>query len=446
MVGRALGPSDLGRYSYYLWILAVASAVLAVGIPTAITRLAAEHLETARAGLGRAALGFACRLHGAVALMAAAVGGGLALTGRLSPPLAAMIVVGIAATVVSLDLEGFLTGLGRFRAMAACAALGAGAQVALAGTAVAVGASWEWFVAISVAGTAVALGLQALFVGRPAAAMPRISMAGERRRFLGFALVVTGATVVDAVIWGRPELAFLERFRGDSDVGLYSAALRLASLAALLPVVAAKPLLPQFSLLRGSGRVEELRALYPRVCAAMMALTVPLAAGGAATAHALVVGFYGPRFAAAATSAAILFGGALVNALVAPATAGVLTGPRPRLVAEVGLGGALVNLAMDAILIPPFGPVGAAAATVGTQSACVLFGIAYCWWRLGLRYPVSAAWRLLALGAVSAVAAGVVTRMVHGTPGLAAGIVVGGVLYLSPFAVSSTLRRMVLEA
>lgn len=440
VVGRVLGPADLGRYSVALWVLTVVPVLIALGMPTALTKFTAEGIGEGGTR-GRGALRFVLNAHVAVSALVGVVVGAVALTGRLSPALAGILGAGVAVTLLGLDLDAFLTGLGRFRALAAIGGAIALVQVGLTAAGAAFGVSWVGFVALYLAAGAVQLGVMGVIARRGARHLPTHRFgAADRSRLVRFSVAVSLAVVVDAVVWGRPELAFLQRLRDDTEVGLYSAALRLASLAAFLPLVAARPLLPEFSALRGGGRLDELRSLYPRVCAVTVALTAPLALGGAATARATLGTLFGPSYTAATGTAVILFLGALVAALAGPTGAAVLTGPRPRLIAEVGVVAAVLNVALDLVLIPPFGAVGAAAATVAVQVGAVLFGVTYCWRRLGLRFPIGAALHLLGLAAGVAVVAGSITRVRPGALGLATAVAVSGTLYVAALLTTGPLR------
>jgi O-antigen/teichoic acid export membrane protein len=254
------------------------------------------------------------------------------------------------------------------------------------------------------------------------------------------------ALTLNAVLWGRPEVFFLERYHPSADVGFYSTALRLASLAGMLPLVAARGLMPEFSRLRGEQRADLLAEVYPKVCKLLFVLAAPLALGGAAIASPLIGSVFGERFAPAGGVTAILLAGSLVNALAGPATAVVLTGPRPRLVVEVGLLTAALNLVLDVLVIPHHGIAGAAWVNVGIQAASVAAGIVYAWARLGLRYPVGAAGWIACLAGVSAVVAWAISRLLTGSLGVLVAVVAAAVTYLCLILATHTVSISDLRA
>lgn len=441
IVGRSLGPASLGEYSVVVMVLRLVPNVLAVGIPAAITRFVSEKQGAGEDAATRGAFHLGRRIHligfpvpaALVALwLWRAKGHGL---------LAAAVFVGLVIVLLDRDYQALLAGLRRFRSLSIAAAAGAAVQIAAAVCGFVLGLPWQGFVLLFVAATVVGH-LLLLAVSRPSLArMPAPELGAEdRSRFLRFAGIMILTITANEIVWGRIELLFLDWLGSGEEVGLYAAGLRLAGLSVLVPLVAARALMPEFSWLRANGRHEELARAYPRVCVLLAAVSAPLAVGGAAVAGPLVVTFYGPAFGGAATAAMILIAGTFVNALTGPASAAVLTGPRPRLAAEVGVAAVVVNVALDVLLIPPFGPVGAAIGTVSAQALGVAVGIVYAWRRLGLRYPVGPVLRLFSAAVVAALAAAGVEGLMAGPVGLLAAAATGAAVYVLLLPLTRTLR------
>lgn len=440
IVGRTLGRTGLGNYSFQVWLLRLVPTLLALGIPSALTRMAAEKLGSDEPGQAKGLFRLAIRAHAVLfpvpalvlALLVSRQGHGVAL------PLA--ILAGIAITLVTADTEALLAALRRFRALGTATAVGASAQIAFTVVGAALGAGWQVLVMLYVAGAAVGLAADVVVAKPAVSSMPPASLnRSEQSRFLRYALVVYLAVAADAVIWGRPELFFLNRYRGAGEVGLYSAALRLSSLVSMLPLVASRAVMPEFSWLKGAGHERALREAFPRVCKLLAAMSTPLALGGAAIAGPMVVAVYGPSFRGAATTTAILMAGAVVNAVVIPTTVAVLTGPRPRLIAEVGLSIVALNLVLDFAVIPRFGLLGAAAVNVAVQFVAVAVGVVYVRRFLGLRYGARGIGRVLLIAAVSAAIAGLVVRSMDGMGSVLAALAAGAGSYFALLFGSGTL-------
>lgn len=441
IIGRTLGPADLGHYTFHVWMLRVVPTVLALGVPTALTKFVSE--KEGAGAIGEAATLFTLvrRFHVIALAAPAAVIAVAVATGDLSLVVGATLLSGICVALLTLDHEALLAGLRRFRDLSLVAAGMGVVQVVAASIGAVLGLGWTGFLALFVLGGLLGLMAMAAMGHRWLAAVPPTEVSKEeRRRFRRFAWAVALAVTAEAFLWGRPELIFLDRYRSSTDLGLYSTALRLSSLASMIPLVASRALLPEFSYQQAAGRHAELQRTFRDVCRLLMVATAPMALGGLAVAGGLVTALYGPSFAGAGTASGILLAGSLVNALAGPSAAVVFIGPRPRLVAEVGVGAVALNALLDVLFIPRFGPVGAATINVVVQTASVLIGMAYAWVRLDLRYPVGAALRALALAGLAAGVAMAVQGALPGATGVAMAIVAAGAAYLALIFATGTLR------
>lgn len=440
IVGRSLGPAALGEYSVVVMVLRLVPNVLAVGIPAAITRFVAEKEGAGQDAATRGVFHLGRRIHLIGFPVPAALVALWLWQAKGHTLLAAAVFVGLIIVLIDRDYQALLAGLRRFRALSAAAAAGAAVQIAAAVGGLVLGLPWQGFVLLFVAATVVGH-LLLLAVSRSSLArMPAPQLGpADRSRFLRFAGIMILTITANEIVWGRIELLFLDWLGTGEEAGLYAAGLRLAGLSVLVPLVAARALMPEFSWLRANGRDDELARVYPRVCILLAAVSAPLAIGGAALAGPLVVTVYGPAFGGAATAAMLLLAGTFVNALTGPASAAVLTGPRPRLAAEVGLAAVVVNVLLDVLLIPPFGPIGAAVGTVSAQMLGVAVGIVYAWRWLGLRYPVGPVLRIVGAAVACGAVAAFVEARTDGFGGLLAAVAAGAVVY----AVALPLSRAV---
>lgn len=440
ILGRALGPSSFGRYSFYLWLFRMLPTLLALGVPAALAKMVPEALGAGDGGTARGYVHLAYRFHAALLVVPAGIAAVVLATSG-NALLAGLLVLGTATSLVIIDLESVLMGLRDFRLLSVFAVVSGALQVVAAVVGLAVGASWEGFLTLLVAAGLVGLvGLSLACRARLRRLPPPVLSPADRGRFARFAAVASFTLAVDAVLWGRPELLFLKWVGSDREVGYYSAALRIAGLVSVLPLIASRALVPEFARLRGAGDDAALAAAYPEVCRLLAAVAAPLAAVGCALAPAAVALVYGADYGPAGTATAILVAGTFVNGIAGATSAAVLTGPRPRLAAELGAVAVAVNIGLDAALIPPFGAIGAAAATVAVQAGSVVVGIAYAWRSLALRYPLAGVARTCAVaGAAAAVVLGV--PLPEGGPShLAVGAAAGAAAYLAIGVATRVIR------
>lgn len=213
--------------------------------------------------------------------------------------------------------------------------------------------------------TAVATSVVALTLVRrhgadPAPASWRAGVGALRRA------APTGIAVLLTMIYFRIDLVFLERMRGDAEVGAYAAAYRLLEGLLFIPAFFMAALYPALS--GASRRVEDLRRLRSAGLHWMFLLSTLLVLALTMTAPWLLRLLYGEVYSEAATvlrvlSLALLFifpNFVLTHLLVA-------TG-RQRWNAVIAGVGVAVNVALNLMAIRRFGALGAAAATVITEA------------------------------------------------------------------------------
>lgn len=432
LLGRSLELEAFGRTNYYLFLLRLTPGLVALGVPAALSRLVAEYDGAGRGDQVKATWRLSKRFH-LLVLPVLLVVTGLLLAGHTENlGLAVVLLVGVTVSLFLLDCESLLTGLRHFRVLGIYSALSGLVQLAVVAGGVALGFSWSQLLAGMVAGLVGGLWVLALFCRRGLEDLPPAAFDhGERSRFIRLSGMLALTFLIENLIFGRPEMLFLDWFGSDRDLGLYAAALRVASLAAVLPMVAGRAVIPEFSNMLGAGVRDHLAEVYPRVCSLLAVTVAPVALVGMGVGPGVVTMLYGSSYRGAGTVASLLLGGSLVSALAVPSSAAVLTGPRPRLVAEVGFAVAVVNVTLDIVLIRQHGILGAAIATTIAQFLAVAVGIVYGWRRLGLSYPVMTLARVVVFGTTG----GVVARsLVDGIGGLG-GVTVGGLAGLALYGV-----------
>lgn len=430
LIGRLFGPATFGEYSFHLSVVRVSSALLALGIPAALIRSVAESEGAGRTGEMRSLYRHGVRIH-LLLLPVVVLGGGWLLWLRDGHALPVIVtVVSVCAFLIIQDLEAVLKSLRRWRFISLLAAASGGGQIVLAVAASILGLRWEWYLATLLTTTTVTGWFMWRHVSAalPAAGGHPLEPSG-RRDFRRLAAYLALAATVDAVLWGRPEIFFLDALRSDADVGLYATGLRLASPAAVLPLVAAQSLVPEFAGLRGADDQSRLREAYWTTSRMLVVFSVPLAFVAAPLAGDLVALFYGSEFSGASTATAILFLGSVVNGVAATTSAAVMTGPKPQIIAQLGVVASVINLALDYWLIRWWGVEGAAVANVAVQVGSVTVGAYYIRTRLSLPYPVGTLLRAGLVGLVAAGATALAAGLLPTVPGMLVGAVSGLTIY-----------------
>lgn len=113
-----------------------------------------------------------------------------------------------------------------------------------------------------------------------------------------------------------------------------------------------------------NGEIKLLSEFYKTSTKWITSLTLPLVVVFTVFADAVVTTFFGPEYLPASVALAVLVGGLFFNVLVGPNGATAKAIERPRIDLFAAAVGFVVNLGLNVLLIPRYGIVGAATATV----------------------------------------------------------------------------------
>ncbi|GAB6878851.1 hypothetical protein JCM17823_11250 [Halorubrum gandharaense] len=159
------------------------------------------------------------------------------------------------------------------------------------------------------------------------------------------------------------DILFLRLITGDQATGYYRAALVIAEFLWFVPNALQMVLLHSSSELWSEDRQGRITELSSRTTRYNLSLVLLLAIGLAALAGDFLPLYYGSEFEASVLPLLVLLPGVIGFALARPMFAiGQGKGDLRILIVATGAA-AIVNLVLNALLIPPYGAVGAAAAT-----------------------------------------------------------------------------------
>ena len=435
LIARALGPADMGRYAFLVWLAGLLATALSLGFPTTVTRYTAEAVGARRPGVAGALLGVVVRWQGALALVTALV---LAACAPATPAPWRLPLVMTALSIPSLVLHGsvaaFLSGLQAFRWQAALGVGTLALQLALFALVLAAGGGVAGLLLAHAVANGAGLAAVAMLArreGRRAGALPAVrdSAADTRRDMLSYARSVSVLVVLDAVVWQRTEVAFLQALSSPAEVAFYALAFGVAAQVSRIPYHASVVLFPSFPGLVGAGRVAEVSALHGTAMRYLVLLGAPLAVGLAVTAPAIVRLLWGAAYAPAALVLAVLALGSL-PAFASGASPAVLHALRrqDRLVRQ-GVVAAVADVLLALALVPAAGALGAAAANVVAQGLGSVLAIRAAVVVAGAAVPAGALARIVLAAALMGVVSAVPIVTVGGLPGLVAAVVIGAVAY-----------------
>jgi PST family polysaccharide transporter len=173
-------------------------------------------------------------------------------------------------------------------------------------------------------------------------------------------LVLSGVAVV---VYMKIDQIMLGQMSGDEAVGVYSAAARLSEVWYFIAVAIATSVFP--ALAQSKKRSEtlynrNLQKLYDLMVILALAVTVPLTL----VSEQLVILLYGPTYASAGGILAVHIWAAVFVYLGKASSQWFFVENRQILIFQRSIVGAVANVVLNLWWIPPFGPIGAAYATV----------------------------------------------------------------------------------
>ncbi|HZC05984.1 MAG TPA: oligosaccharide flippase family protein [Ktedonobacterales bacterium] len=178
------------------------------------------------------------------------------------------------------------------------------------------------------------------------------------------------------IVYFRADLLLLTTLAGFEAAGVYQAAYKVLELALILPGAANSAAYPVISAYLVSNRARAARA-YQRLLGGTFVVGLPLSALLFVGAAPLVDLLYGAAYSAAVPMLQILAGAILLSYVNAAPITLLAASPRQTALTMVTAVGLVVNLAVNALLIPSLTGQGAALAMIASEAVqcLLLFGL-----------------------------------------------------------------------
>jgi PST family polysaccharide transporter len=213
-----------------------------------------------------------------------------------------------------------------------------------------------------------ALLLTAVFLRRGGRFQFRVSRAraGELLR-QSWPFLLSGVAII---VYMRIDQFMLGLIIGDGAVGIYSAAARISELWYFVPtaiVISASPVILEARYHDEALYLRRLQHLFNSMAGLAYVIAVPVVL----FARPITALVFGPAYSAAAPVLAVHVWGAVFVFLGVARETWVVAEGVARIALATTVSGAFANIALNLVLIPRWGPLGAAVATVLSQAAVV---------------------------------------------------------------------------
>lgn len=435
VLARTLGPTQMGVYSYLLWLVAVLLAPACFGIPSTLTKYIAASMGRGELPI---ALGLARRLLRVQVLITAAVtllsiATVWRLGGSQSSELTLLALLLVVPVALREGLLGILSGLQRYDRVAASALYTALAQVLCIGVAGWLRAGLAGMLLATL--LAMALGAVATLgltrnpvrqlLGEVAAPVP----ADLRRAIWRFAAAAFYTTLLSLVLWRRSEVLFLNHYSMAAQVAFYSLSFSLLEKLEVLGASLSSVLLPMTSESYGRQGLEGIGPLFTSSVRYLQIAVVPLCFAGAALAGPLVRLAFGHDYVPMIPVLRTLLLMLAPSCLGGLAYVFLMAIDRQAFVARLWTGLALLNLVLAALLIPAGGAFGAAWVKTIVQVGLTAISLGYLARVIEAAFPWRSVGRIYAAAALTTLPMIAVQWLQPGVILLAASLVLGLVLY-----------------
>jgi O-antigen/teichoic acid export membrane protein len=234
---------------------------------------------------------------------------------------------------------------------------------------------------------------------------------------------------------------FLAALRGDTELGLYNSAYKFIDALLIIPSTLTIALFPLFSVY-GADKKENLLRVYREGLRLLLVIALPISAGTLFVAYDLISFLGGPAYLPGGAIALQILIWFLPFSYINGLTQYVLIAiDKQRSITWAVVAAAVVNIALNLVLIPFFGYKASSAITIVTE--LVLLGpFSWIMWRAlgkGSVPLISTGWRpVLSAGVMLAALLGLAAA---GLNQFVVTVIVGGLVYLAMLTVTRTVTR-----
>ena len=181
-----------------------------------------------------------------------------------------------------------------------------------------------------------------------------------------------GLAVILGSVMINTDMVMLGWWRAPAELGYYAAAQKPIQLLYVIPGLLASAFLPTFSRLANIDN-ERMKILLKKSVSSVLMLAFPIVVGGSLLAPQFIQLLYGAEYLPATGAFQVLL---LTLAVAFPGTilsSAIFSYNKQKKLIPIFLLGAVGNIVLNSFLIPPFGIVGAAVATLLSQSLSNFF-------------------------------------------------------------------------
>ncbi len=407
ITARSLGASDMGIYSFVLWVAGSIAALSSLGLPDAVAKYVAEQKGSGNhalaAKIARRIIAVQILAAGIASLVGAGVWSALARHHLILVFLALATVMPAALQQMLLAL---MEGAQDFHLQLISTLGGAVFQVGIVAAVAARHGSFLGFLLANLLSSVVFTAFT-LFLCRPIltshfdpdrqTGFPEIS-----KRIFSFSISVYGLSLLSLIVFDKSELFVLRIFQPPAELAYYSIAFGLTARLATAGDSISYVLFPMFVTRFTQNGSEDLRKAYRQSMRYLQLLMVPIIVWSIPLVPRLVVFVYGSQYARVAQVVQVLLATMLLTVMLTVSAGAIFTLDKQTAFLRYMLVVAALNIILDLALISRYGALGAAFANGISQSVAVCGLIVLLWRALPGSFPILASMKIYFAAIISA--------------------------------------------
>ena len=370
LIARALGPESFGLLSYGQALIFLVTPLATLGLPEIIVRELSRRTAVEQESERQEIIASALAIRASAAVASAGIMTMLAFVAEPDDIIAKTVIIlyGLSIAPQSLDVfESALQSKGLFKIVSLARSMNSITFAVVRIASAYMGFDVIWFAALNVLEVLV-FGAVYLFIARQQHLLPSLSSVRlARMRLLVKSSAPLMLRLLAIAIYMRIDQVMIRELLGEESLGAYSVAVRISELWYFIPGAIMTAALPRLtrSYEQGMAAYEAELRYWMRM---MMMIALPAALGLSLLAGPVIQILFGPAYADAAHVLSVQAWAGVFVAI------GVATGPWFINTGLLRFGlyqaciGAAVSVALNFLLIPRFGLMGASFAMVASQA------------------------------------------------------------------------------
>ncbi|OGJ89321.1 MAG: hypothetical protein A2268_08330 [Candidatus Raymondbacteria bacterium RifOxyA12_full_50_37] len=241
---------------------------------------------------------------------------------------------------------------------------------------------------------------------------------------------VAAILVADKVVWDKSENFFLGRFCSAAQIGFYNLGFNVVQrFMSVLPSTFWRVLFPAMSGYFGSGDHDKIRRLFYLSIRYLAFFAFPAGVMGILLSYQILHYLYGHEYVGAKFVMQILFFSSMFSCLSKPSSAILYGTERQSFILKYGMVLAVVNIALDILLIKHYGALGAAICYAAVTIAGSTGGLIYTARIHSLNFPFKSLFKIVFSTIIMAISMEIILKQNPYLPGFILSVVVGAFVY-----------------